>query len=101
MFWHVQGNPPAHHRFINDGVIPKHITYAYKRGVKITKNDDFYTLPEGNAKTIDLLFLMASAPVSTGAMPDGGSESYSGTTMGMERATEALSQKFPSFFDRA
>jgi hypothetical protein len=58
----LQDKPPQHHRF-EDNRIPAHITYAYKKGATIIRNDDFYEMPEGKNKTIDLLFLMANAPV--------------------------------------
>lgn len=89
--------PPQQHRFEDPG-IPNHITYAYKKGVTIARNDEFYTLPKGKTKKIDLLFLIANAPVSTVSMPEGGSEPYVGTAMTMELATEALAEKFPGFF---
>ena len=101
----VQGDPPQHHRFDDPDDpshkrrIPAHITYAYKPGATIARNDDFYTLPEGGAsRKVDLLFLITSAPVSTVSLPVGGSEAYAGVAMDMELAMEALSEKFPSFF---
>merc|ERR1712224_767758 len=69
--------PPDHHRF-KDERIPAHVTYAYKRGATIVRNDDFYEMSEGSNKTIDLLFLMANAPVSTLSLPESGSQSYVG-----------------------
>ena len=93
----MQGSPPQHHRF-DDPKIPAHITYAYKKNVEIVKNDDFYILPEGEPKKIDLLFVIASAPVQTAALPESGSLSYSGLTLAMELAMKSLSRKFPSFF---
>ena len=95
---YVQGEPPKHHRFDDDPKIPSHVTYAYKEDVVIAKNDAFYTLQEGKTKTIDLLFLMANAPVKTASLPLGGSESYIGTAATMEFAMEKLSEKFPKFF---
>ena len=74
------------------------MTYAYKRGATIVRNDDFYEMPEGANKRIDLLFLMANAPVSTLSLPRSGSESYIGLAKVMELATEELSEKFPTFF---
>ena len=93
----MQEYPPQHRRF--DGKkIPAHITYAYKKGATIAKNDDFYTLPNGPSKKVDVLFLMASAPVATGSLPDAGSESYVGLAIAMELAMNELSEKFPAFF---
>ena len=100
LLYHVstlQDNPPQHHRF-NDSRIPTHVTYAYKQGATIVRNDDFYEMPEGATKTIDLLFLMANAPVSTLSLPESGSESYIGLAKVMELATKELSEKFPAFF---
>ena len=74
------------------------MTYAYKKGVTIVRNDDFYEMPEGNNKTIDLLFLMANAPVATQSLPESGSEPYVGLAKAMELATMRLSEKFPAFF---
>ena len=62
------------------------------------RNDDFYEMPEGANKTIDLLFLMANAPVSTLSLPESGSEAYIGLARVMEIATKELSEKFPAFF---
>ena len=72
--------------------------FAYKQGATIVKNDDFYALPNGETKTIDLLFLIASAPVATGALPESGSGSYVGLALSMELAMNELAEKFPSFF---
>ena len=99
----MQGQPPQHHRFDDPNIsshkqIPAHITYAYKQGVTIARNDDFYALPNDTTKTIDLLFLIASAPVSTVSLPVTGSEAYMGTATGMESAMRALSDMFPDFF---
>ena len=99
----MQGEPPQHHRF-EDPRIPAHITYAHKEGVTIAKNDDFYNYPlssegEIKPKQIDLLFLIANAPVKTVSLPVGGSESYAGTAMAMEFAIDELSRKFPTFFE--
>ena len=101
-FWYlfllVQGPPPAHNRF-DDPRVPKHITYAYKERAVIRENKDFYTLPKGETdKTIDILFLIANAPVSTVSLPITGSQPYVGMAVAMQHATEALSKKFPSFF---
>ena len=93
----MQDYPPQHQRF-HGKKIPAHITYAYKKGATIAKNDDFYTLPNGQSKKIDVLFLIASAPVATGSMPDAGSESYVGLSIAMELAMNELSEKFPAFF---
>ena len=96
----MQGQPPQHNRFNDPNIsahkqIPAHITYAYKQGVNIARNDDFYAFPNDTTKnkTIDLLFLIASAPVSTVSLPVAGSEAYMGTAKGMELATQALSNE--------
>ena len=93
----MQGTPPHHHRF-EDTTIPRHITYAYKENVSIIENDAFYTIPQDRSKTIDLLFVMANAPVKTASLPTAGAESYVGIAVAMELAMEELSHKFPSFF---
>ena len=93
----VQDYPPQHRRF-HGKKIPAHITYAYKKGATIAKNDDFYTLPNGQTKKVDILFLIASAPVATGSLPDAGSESYVGLAIAMELAMNELAEKFPAFF---
>ena len=93
----IQGQPPQHHHF-QDERIPAHVTYAYKKGATIAKNDDFYVLPEGKTKKADILFLIASAPVPTAALPESGSASYVGLAITMELAMNKLSEKFPSFF---
>ena len=93
----MQEHPPQHHRF-EDTRIPRHITYAYARDTTIVSNDDFYEMPEGNTKTIDLLFLMANAPVATQSLPESGSEPYVGLTKAMKLAMEELCRKFPEYF---
>ena len=94
----VQGEPPQHHRF-DDPKIPAHITYAFQEAAVIAKNDAFYTMPKGNqTNTIDLLFVIANAPVKTVSLPVGGSESYVGTAVAMENVMKELSVKFPGFF---
>ena len=93
----TQGNPPQHQRFKNKK-IPAHITYAYKHGATIVKNDDFYPLPQAGSKKVDLLFLIANAPVKTASLPDAGSESYVGLASAMELAVYELSENFPAFF---
>ena len=97
MYAYVQGHPPQQRHF-NDKRIPSHITFAHKERVQIARNDDFYQLPNGTNKTVDLLFLIASAPVPTAALPEGGSESYAGLSIGMQLAMEELSDTFPRFF---
>ena len=94
----MQEHPPQHHRF-EDTRIPRHITYAYARNTTIVQNDDFYEMPKGNTKTIDLLFLMANAPVATQSLPESGSEPYVGLTNAMKLAMEELSRKFPEYFN--
>ena len=96
----MQDHPPQHHRFDDPDIpshkqIPAHITYAYKQGATIARNDQFYALPEGGTKQVDLLFLIVSAPVTTQALPVSGSESYVGAAVAMELAVEELS-KTPS-----
>ena len=93
----VQEHPPQHHRF-EDARIPRHVTYAYAKNATIVKNDNFYIMPEGKTKNIDLLFLMANAPVSTQSLPRSGSESFVGLTIAMKLAMEELSRKFPEYF---
>ena len=90
----IQGHPPQHHRF-KDKRIPAHITYAYKEGATIIKNDDFYQLPDNETHTIDLLFLMSNAPVPTASFPEAGSEAYVGLANAMELAMDELSTMFP------
>jgi len=90
-------NPPRHHRF-HDNRIPAHVTYAYKQDARIVRNDEFYEMPEGANKTIDLLFLMANAPVSTVSLPGSGSAPYVGLATAMKLATEELARRFPGFF---
>ena len=92
-----QEHPPPHRRF-KDKRIPAHITYAFQKDATIVKNDDFYELPEDGPKKIDLLFLIANAPVKTAAFPEAGSESYVGLAEAMELATNELSEHFPAFF---
>ena len=93
----AQDYPPQHRRF-RGKKIPAHITYAYKKGATIAKNDDFYALPNDQSKKVDVLFLIASAPVATGSLPEAGSESYVGLAIAMELAMNELSEKFPEFF---
>ena len=91
--------PPQHRRF-QDEKIPAHITYAYQKGATIVKNDDFYMLPDGTVRKVDILFVIASAPVSTAALPEGGSEAYAGLAIAMELAMNELTnlREFASFF---
>ena len=94
----MQDYPPQHRRFLNKK-IPAHITYAYKKGARIAENNDFYMLPNDHQnKTVDIIFLIASAPVATGSMPEAGSESYVGLAIAMELAMNELAEKFPTFF---
>ena len=95
----IQGHPPQHQRLQNEA-IPAHITYAYKTGVTIAKNDDFYHIPNNKSKTVDLLFVIANAPVKTVSVPEGGSGSYVGFAKAMELAMNELSEKFPAFFEQ-
>ena len=55
-------------------------------------------MPDGEVKTIDLLFVIANAPVSTVSLPQDGSVSYVGLASAMELAMSELSTKFPAFF---
>ena len=93
----MQDYPPQHRHFHGEK-IPAHISYAYKKGATIAANDDFYKLPNGRTKTVDVLFLIASAPVKMASLPETGSESYVGLAIAMELAMNELSEKFPSFF---
>ena len=93
----MQGHPPEHQRFKNSKV-PAHITYAYKQGVKIVKNDEFYPMPPSGSKKVDLLFVIANAPVSTVSLPSSGSESYVGLATAMELAMYELFKIYPAFF---
>ena len=67
-------------------------------GVTIVENEDFYALPDGETKKVDLLFLIASAPVATASLPEAGSGSYVGLALTMELAMNELVDKFPTFF---
>ena len=49
-------------------------------------------------KTIDLLFVIANAPVKTASFPEAGPESYVGLAEAMELAVNELSEHFPTFF---
>ena len=93
----LQGNPPQHHRF-EDPKIPSHITYAFQENAVISENKAFYTMPKDTQKTVDLLFVIASAPVSTLSSPVCGAHCYAGTALAMEHAMMELSDKFPRFF---
>ena len=82
------------------------MTYAYKADVAIVENDEFYTLPNNKRKTIDIVFLIANAPVKTASLPVAGSESYIGTAVTMELAMkelmseQLLSEELPFFFQK-
>ena len=93
----MQDHAPQHRHF-EDKKIPAHVTYAYKQGATIAENNDFYELPEGVHKKVDLLFLMANAPVKTASLPEEGSQSYVGLALAMELAINELADKFPAFF---
>ena len=93
----MQGHPPQQQHFADER-IPDHITYAYKKGATIVKNDDFYAFPKNKSKNVDLLFVIANAPVATGSLPEAGSGAYVGLANSMELAMDELSGKFPSFF---
>ena len=62
------------------------------------KNDDFYAFPTNKSKNIDLLFVIANAPVATASLPEAGSGSYVALANSMELAMDELSEKFPAFF---
>ena len=88
------------HRF-NDSHIPAHVTWAHIHDARIVRNDEFYEMPRGANKTIDLLLLMANAPVPTlllRLLPGSGSEAYTGPANAMKLATEELVIRFPGFF---
>ena len=68
------------------------------QGATIAENDDFYPLPKNETRKVDILFLIASAPVKTGSLPEAGSESYAGLAIAMELAMNELARKFPTFF---
>merc|ERR1719362_1735549 len=89
--------PPQHQRF-RGKKIPSHITYAYKKDATIAQNDDFYTLPNGQTKKVDILFVIASAPLGASSLPEDGSESHVGLAITMELAINELAEKFPAFF---
>ena len=55
-------------------------------------------LPKNKTRKVDVLFLIASAPVKTGSLPEAGSESYVGLAIAMELAMNELSERFPAFF---
>ena len=93
----TQEHPPPQRQF-EDKRIPSHITYAFQKGATIVKNDDFYKLPETGSKKIDLLFVIANAPVKTASFPEDGSEPYVGLAEAMELAMNELSEHFPAFF---
>ena len=73
------------------------MTWAYKQNATIAENKRFYTLTEGGTKTLDLLFLIANAPVATLSLPEAGSQSYVGMALDMELAMESLLDMFPGF----
>ena len=81
-------------------MIPAHVTYAYQGGATITRNDEFYTLPEDKVgkEKVDILFLIANAPVSTASVPETGSQPYVGLATDMKLAMDSLIEKFPTFF---
>ena len=49
-------------------------------------------------KKVDLLFVIANAPVNTVSLPDSGSEAYAGLAAVMELAMYELINNFPVFF---
>merc|ERR1712048_891845 len=63
-------------------------------------DDEFYTLPEDKVgkEKVDILFLIANAPVETASMPETGSQKYTGLATDMNLAMDALLKKFPTFF---
>ena len=62
------------------------------------RNDDFYPQPPAGSKEVDLLFVIANAPVKTASLPNAGSESYVGLAGAMELAMYELFKIFPTFF---
>merc|ERR1712032_1000962 len=78
--------------------VPRHITYAYKKDVQIIANKHFYNLNEKKANKIDMLFLMLNGNVGLMPSPNAGSQKYTGTAYGMEKAVDALHKLFPAFF---
>ena len=96
----MQENPPQQHRF-SEPTIPAHVTYAFKKGATIVENKQFYRLPKGfksQIQKVDILFLIANAPVATASLPERGSQSYVGLATEMELAMQTLVEKFPIFF---
>ena len=95
----LQEFPPRQNRF-PEAQIPDHVTYAYQEGATIVPNDEFYTLPEDKVgkEKVDILFLIANAPVETASMPETGSQKYTGLATDMKLAMDALLKKFPTFF---
>lgn len=91
--------PPRQNRF-PEAEIPDHVTYAYQEGATIVPNDEFYTLPEDKVgkEKVDILFLIANAPVETASMPETGSQKYTGLATDMKLAMDALLKKFPTYF---
>ena len=55
-------------------------------------------MPPSGSKKVDLLFVIANAPVSTVSLPNSGSESYVGLATAMELAMHELFKLYPAFF---
>ena len=55
-------------------------------------------MPSSGPKEVDLLFVIANAPVSTVSLPNSGSESYVGLATAMELAMYELFNIYPAFF---
>ena len=60
--------------------------------------EKYHSSEDGETKTIDLLFVIANAPVGTLSLPKHGSEAYVGLATAMELAMNEISEEFPSFF---
>ena len=58
-------------------------------------------MPSSGSKQVDLLFVIANAPVSTVSLPNSGSESYVGLATAMELAMYELFKIYPAFFEEA
>ena len=93
-----QDEPPHQNRFDDADDVPGHITYAYIKGARIARNDQFYHLKPGQKLEIDVLFLIMNAAARTGSLPIAGSQDYVGLSADTEVAINALANKFPSFF---
>lgn len=57
-------------------------------------------MPPNVTKKVNLLFVMANAPVETVSLPVSGSEAFAGLAANMELAMYELFQNFPAFFEQ-